>query len=94
MHTENPAYAQPRSLTRRVAAWQPVTAAAVIVAVGLVVHEIAYHLTGGDDFPLAVLAGDSRVFVISHGGLDSLAVGVLVVSVLMLIDTARLATPR
>ncbi len=76
-------------LTEWVAGWRAATATLIVLVVGLVVHEIAYALTGGDEYPLMVLADDTRVFVLSHGGLDALGVGALIVSTLALIDFAR-----
>lgn len=81
-------------LVRRVAQWNPSTVAIIAMLVGLVAHEIAYHLSGGDDFPLTLLAGETRAFVISHGGLDALGVGILVVSVLWIIEAARIHEGR
>ncbi len=78
-----------RSVVRRIAGWHPPRAAAAIALVGLVVHEATYHATGGADFPLTVLANDHRVFVMSHGGLDAAAVGVLAVGIINLIYLAR-----
>ena len=73
----------------RVARWHPPTAAAVFAAMGLVVHEILYHLAGGDEYPLTVIFNDTRVFLVSHGGLDAAVVGLSVVSLLFIIDGAR-----
>ncbi len=72
-----------------VAGWNPPLAASIVVIVGLIVHEVAYHLTGGTEFPLQVSGNGSRVFEMSHGGLDALGVGLLVIGVLWLIDFAR-----
>ncbi len=76
-------------LAWRVAGWNPALAATIVVLAGLVVHEIVYHLTGGDDYPLQVLADGSPIVGVSHGGLDGLGVGALVIGVLWLIDFAR-----
>ena len=73
----------------RVAAWRPAGAAKVVVAVGLAMHEVGYHLSGGSEFPLTVLANGTRILVISHGGLDALAVGALAIATLTVIDAAR-----
>jgi len=81
-------------LVRRAALWNPSTAAITAMIAGLAIHEAAYHLTGGDDFPFAILAGDARVFALSHGGLDALGVGLLIVSVLWLIEAARIHEGR
>ncbi len=78
-----------RRLVEWVARWQPAPAALIVLTVGLVVHEIAYALAGGDEYPLVVLADHTRVFVLSHGGLDALGVGALLVATLALIDLAR-----
>ena len=82
------------SLSQRVAPWNPSRAALIAMLAGLIVHEVAYHLTGGDEFPLALLADGTRVFVISHGGLDALGVGILIVSVLWAIEAARIHEGR
>lgn len=81
-------------MTSRAALWQPSTAAFFTMLGGLAAHEAAYHLAGGDDFPFAVLAADTRVFVISHGGLDALGIGLLIVSMLWLIEAARIKEGR
>lgn len=69
-------------MTRRITLWSPSTIAIVVMAVGLVIHEAAYYLTGGDDFPLTVLADGTRVFGMSHGGLDVLIIGLFTFAVL------------
>lgn len=74
----------------RAAKWSPPKAAALVALVGLAVHEIIYHLSGATDFPFQVMFDGARIFVISHGGLDSLAIGILVVSVLLIIDAAKI----
>lgn len=76
-------------VTTRVAGWRTSIAATVVVSCGLVIHEIAYHLTDGDDYPLTLLADDTRVLVVSHGGLDALGVGALAVATIAAIETAR-----
>jgi hypothetical protein len=73
----------------RIARWHPPTAAKIVVAAGLLMHEVAYHLAGGTEFPLTVLASDTRILVISHGGLDALAVGTLAIATIAVIDAAR-----
>lgn len=81
------------SITRRlrVALWQPSTAAIVVTVVFLVGHEILYHLTAGDDYPLVLLTIDGHeILPISHGGLDSIGTGLLIVFVLLLIERAQL----
>ncbi len=78
-----------RRLVEWIAGWQPAIATLIVLVVGLVVHEITYALAGGDEYPLAVLADDTRLFVLSHGGLDALGVGALLVATLALIDLAR-----
>ena len=78
----------------RVADWVPWKATSIAVFIGLIVHEVLYHMVGGDDFPLTVLAGDTRVFVVSHGGLDAFGAGVIAVSVLLAIDAAQIASRR
>ncbi len=84
---------RPRNLRhrilQRVGGCYPPAAAAVVVAVGLVAHEVAYHVSGGSDFPLVVLASGTRVLVISHGGLDALGVGALAIATIAGIDVAR-----
>jgi hypothetical protein len=77
-----------RALARLADAYPP-TAAALVVTIGLVAHEVAYHLTGGTDFPLQVLATDTRILVISHGGLDALGIGALAVATIAALDVAR-----
>jgi hypothetical protein len=81
-------------VTRRLARWHPPTAAALVVLASLIAHEIGYHLSDGTDFPLELIFNDTHIFVISHGGLDALAVGILAVSVLLLIDAARIRAGR
>jgi hypothetical protein len=83
-----------RAIVARAARWNPVTVAAVTVVVGLLAHEVAYHLAGGDDFPLVVLANGHRVFMLSHGALDALGVAALVLSALALLDAARIHERR
>ncbi len=78
-----------KPLTAWVAGWHPIWAVTIFVFIGLVIHEIAYALTSAADYPLTVLAGHTRVFAVSHGGLDALAVGALAVTVLLAIDWAR-----
>jgi hypothetical protein len=78
-----------RRIIARIARWYPPKAAAIVVACGLLVHELAYHLTGGRDYPLTVLASGTRVLVVSHGGLDALGVGALAIATIAGIDVAR-----
>ncbi len=80
--------------TRTIAGWYPPTAAAIVVAAGLIIHEIAYHLTGGSDYPLTVLAGDTRVLAISHGGLDTVGAGALIVVLLSAMDVCQAKVGR
>lgn len=75
--------------TRRIAGWRPLPVATITVTVGLALHELLYHLAGGDDYPLEVAFAGAQVFALSHGGLDALAVGILVLSVLLILDGAR-----
>ncbi len=72
-----------------VAGWNPAITAGIVVLIGLVIHEAVYAIAGGDDYPLELHAGGARVFALSHGGLDALAVGLLAVGVLHFIDFAR-----
>jgi hypothetical protein len=81
-------------VARRLARWHPPTAAALVVLGALIAHEIGYHLSDGTDFPLEVVFNGTHIFVMSHGGLDALAVGILAVSVLLLIDAARIRAGR
>lgn len=74
---------------QRIAGWNPPIAVGAIVMLGLVLHEAAYHLTAGSDYPLTVLANGTRVFEVSHGGLDAMGVGALAMSMSALIETAR-----
>lgn len=76
-------------LAWRIAGWNPALAATIVVALALVAHEVAYHLTGGDDYPLQITGNGHVVLEVSHGGLDALGVGILVVGVLWLIDLAH-----
>lgn len=78
-----------RKMRARLAGAYPPVAAAVVVAIGLLAHELAYHLTGGTDFPLVLLASGTRVLVVSHGGLDALGVGALVIVTLCMIELAK-----
>lgn len=83
-----------RPLASRVARWHPPTAAAVVVLIGLFIHEVAYWLADGSDYPLTVVGNQTRVFVMSHGGLDAFAVGALVIATLFLIEAAHSALER
>ena len=61
----------------------------------LVGHEVLYHLTDGTDYPLVLLVVDCHdILPISHGGLDSLGVGLLIVFVLLLIERAGIHERR
>ena len=75
--------------TRRIAGWRPIRVASIAVAFGLGLHELLYFLAGGSDFPVAVTFNGTLIFALSHGGLDALAVAILVISVLLLVDGAR-----
>lgn len=82
------------ALVKRAALWTPSTVAMIATFIGVVLHEAAYHLVGGDDFPLRVLADDTAIFAISHGGLDALGVGAIIVAALALVEAARLREGR
>jgi len=76
-------------MLRRIAGWRPVPVATITVTVGLALHELLYHVAGGDDYPLEVTFAGAQIFALSHGGLDALAVAILVLSVLLIIDGAQ-----
>lgn len=77
-----------------VAGWNPALAATIVVTAGLIIHEVVYHLAGGDDYPLQVFANGWQVFAMSHGGLDALGIGLLVVSALWVVDFAHTKARR
>ena len=83
-----------RNITARCALWEPSRAALVAMTFGLVCHELAYHLAGGEDYPLIVHADGTTIFALSHGGLDALGVGLLIIAALYLIEAARLREGR
>lgn len=67
------------------ALWRSSSVAFVAMVVFLVGHEVLYHLADGTDYPLVLLTIDGReILPISHGGLDSLGAGLLIVFVLLL----------
>lgn len=72
-----------------IAGWNPALTAGVAALIALIIHEATYHLANGDEYSLIVLASGSRVFELSHGGLDLVGGGLLAVGVLLLIDQAR-----
>lgn len=76
-------------IARVAARWNLTKAAAVAVTLALLLHETVYHLTGGSEFPLTVLFNGTRVFVMSHGGLDSLVVGAIIVGLIALHGAAK-----
>lgn len=79
-----------RSLVARAALWQPSTAAFVATVVFLVGHEVLYHLSDGTDYPLVLLTIDGQqILPVSHGGLDVIGAGLLIVFLLLLIEWAR-----
>ena len=63
---------------------RPSTVALAGTVFALVAHEVLYHLTGGDDFPVGLLrVADTELLNISHGGLDMLGLGLFITFLLL-----------
>ncbi len=76
-------------LARRVAGWRAPRVAAIATAAGVFIHELVYHLSGATEFPLEVIFDGTRMFVVSHGGLDAFVVGAVIVLLLLVCEAAQ-----